>query len=129
MVEKKTPLDIKKCRLLLKYGSSREIFYSFQSLAWIKKKNKFKNLFQLKYNNFTFSHLFFQNSLQKIDCPDGFDELSCTYKDRTTTQRIRGTTILPNNYNLAVSRDTAANTTRSDKRTIRTTTIKRKVKS
>ncbi|XP_037817584.1 uncharacterized protein LOC119607653 [Lucilia sericata] len=64
-----------------------------------------------------------------IDCPDGFDELSCTYKDRTTTQRIRGTTILPNNYNIA-NREAAAasNSTRTDKRTIRTTTIKRKVK-
>uniref|UniRef100_A0A1I8MLG0 FZ domain-containing protein n=1 Tax=Musca domestica TaxID=7370 RepID=A0A1I8MLG0_MUSDO len=57
------------------------------------------------------------------DCPDGFDELMCVYKDRTTTARSRGTTILPNPFTTSV----AINSTRSDKRTIRTT-IKRKVK-
>ncbi|XP_061390789.1 uncharacterized protein LOC133326126 [Musca vetustissima] len=57
------------------------------------------------------------------DCPDGFDELMCVYKDRTTTARSRGTTIIPNPYTTLAG----SNSTRSDKRTIRTT-IKRKIK-
>ncbi|XP_073821109.1 uncharacterized protein [Musca autumnalis] len=57
------------------------------------------------------------------DCPDGFDELMCVYKDRTTTLRSRGTTILPNPFTTL----TSSNSSRSDKRTFRTT-IKRKVK-
>ncbi|XP_013109570.2 uncharacterized protein LOC106088543 [Stomoxys calcitrans] len=58
------------------------------------------------------------------DCPDGFDELMCVYKDRTTTARSRGTTILPNPF---ITPNSNNSTTRPDKRTMRTT-IKRKVK-
>uniref|UniRef100_A0A1A9ZD22 FZ domain-containing protein n=1 Tax=Glossina pallidipes TaxID=7398 RepID=A0A1A9ZD22_GLOPL len=82
---------------------------------------------------------------KKKDCPDGFDELMCIYKDNaevTTTKKYNNfmlatsiatstssSNLANNNNNNNTSNNNNNNTLRNDKRTIRTTTIKRKLKT